>query len=162
MRTKKPIAIIDAYYDANGRALCPAATGFTHHVSPYGDIEPCPVIQFATESIYDNQPLRDVFNGSSFLRDFRETAASSTRGCIVLEQPELLIELAERHQAHDTSLRKTAVDELRALQPRPSQYNPGQEIPEKSWIYWLLKKYCFSDFGTYTKHFKPENWQSKS
>ena len=161
MRAKKPIAIIDAYYDADGRALCPAATGFTHHISPYGDIEPCPVIQFATESIYDDQALGDVFNGSSFLRDFREAAASSTRGCVVLEQPELLVELAERHQARDTSLRKTAAEELKALHPRPSQYNPGQEIPEKSWAYWLLKKYCFSDFGTYDKQFDPMKWQAK-
>ena len=42
MRVKKPIGIIDAYYDADGQALCPAATGFTHHISPWGDIEPCP------------------------------------------------------------------------------------------------------------------------
>ncbi|NOY29423.1 MAG: radical SAM protein, partial [Planctomycetes bacterium] len=53
MRVKKPIAIIDAYYDADGQALCPAATGFTHHISPWGDIEPCPIVQFAKESIYD-------------------------------------------------------------------------------------------------------------
>src|SRR5687767_9128853 len=33
-RAKKPIVIIDAYYDGEGRALCPAATGFTHHISP--------------------------------------------------------------------------------------------------------------------------------
>ncbi len=72
MRAKKPIAIIDAYYDGAGRALCPAATGFTHHISPWGDIEPCPVIQFATESIYDDRPLAETFNNSEFLRDFRE------------------------------------------------------------------------------------------
>ena len=36
MRVKKPIIIIDAYYDADGKALCPAATGFTHHISPWG------------------------------------------------------------------------------------------------------------------------------
>ena len=57
MRAKKPIVIIDAYYDGEGRALCPAATGFTHHISPWGDIEPCPIIQFAKESIYDERPL---------------------------------------------------------------------------------------------------------
>ena len=84
MRAFKPIIIIDAYYDGEGQALCPAATGFTHHISPYGDIEPCPVIQFATSSIHDDQPLKDVFNESSFLREFREEAAASTRGCVVL------------------------------------------------------------------------------
>lgn len=41
----------------------------------------------------------------------------------------------------------------------PSQYNPGNEIPEKSWVYWLLKKYAFHDYGAYSKHFDIKNWQ---
>jgi MoaA/NifB/PqqE/SkfB family radical SAM enzyme len=49
-RATKPIVVIDAYHDDAGNALCPAATGFTHHVGPWGDIEPCPVIQLATRS----------------------------------------------------------------------------------------------------------------
>ncbi|MFM8725719.1 MAG: radical SAM protein, partial [Planctomycetaceae bacterium] len=32
MRAKKPIVIIDAYYDGEGRALCPAANGISHHI----------------------------------------------------------------------------------------------------------------------------------
>jgi MoaA/NifB/PqqE/SkfB family radical SAM enzyme len=48
MRARMPIAIIDAYYDHDGQALCPMATGISHHISPRGDIEPCPIIQFAT------------------------------------------------------------------------------------------------------------------
>ena len=75
MRCKKPIIIIDAYYDGDGKALCPAATGFTHHINPWGDIEPCPIIQFAKDSIHDERPLEEVFNESAFLKDFRETAA---------------------------------------------------------------------------------------
>src|SRR5262249_40071331 len=51
MRARLPIAIIDAYYDDRGRALCPMATGISHHISPRGDIEPCPIIQFAVETI---------------------------------------------------------------------------------------------------------------
>src|SRR6516165_872206 len=43
MRAKKPIIIIDAYYDGEGQALCPAATGISHHINPWGDIEPCPI-----------------------------------------------------------------------------------------------------------------------
>jgi MoaA/NifB/PqqE/SkfB family radical SAM enzyme len=159
MRAKKPIIIIDAYYDGEGRALCPAATGFTHHIGPWGDIEPCPVIQLAKESIYDDRPLKDTFNNSAFLRDFRETAAQSTRGCIVLERPELLKELAQRHGARDTTARGTAIAELEALQTRPSQYNPGHEIPEKSWAYRLAKHFWFNDYGTYSQHFRAENWK---
>ncbi|MBP60940.1 MAG: radical SAM protein, partial [Planctomycetaceae bacterium] len=151
---------IDAYYDGDGQALCPAATGFTHHISPYGDIEPCPVIQFATESIHDPRSLRETFNESAFLRDFRQMAAENTRGCVVLERPDLLLDLANKHDARDTTIRGQAVTELQALSSRPSQYSPGQEIPEKSWAYWLLKKYCFNDFGAYSKHFQPGNWRN--
>lgn len=159
MRAKKPIAIIDAYYDADGKALCPAATGFTHHVSPYGDIEPCPVIQFATDSIYDDRSLQDTFSNSQFLREFRELSAASTRGCVVLERPDLLLDLAEKHGARDTTVRGEAVAELEALQSRSSQYNPDLEIPEKSWAYRFVKRHWFGDFGTYEQFFDATRWQ---
>jgi MoaA/NifB/PqqE/SkfB family radical SAM enzyme len=182
MRAKKPIIIIDAYYDGEGQALCPAATGFTHHIGPWGDIEPCPVIQFAKESIYDREPLelphgsvsssattpdvarfrplRDTFQHSAFLREFRETAAAHTRGCIVLERPDLLRELVERHGARDTTARRVAAVELDAMRTRPSQYNPSREIPEKSLAYRLAKRFFFNDYGMYTKHFRAENWRN--
>ena len=159
IRATKPIVVVDAYYDGEGQALCPAATGFTHHISPWGDIEPCPIIQFAKESIHDPKPLRETFNQSSFLRDFRETAAKSTRGCIVLERPDLLHQLVERHGARDTTARGTALAELEAMSPRASQYHPGNEIPERSWAYRLAKWLCFNDFGAYSRHFKLENWK---
>jgi hypothetical protein len=159
MRTKKPIVIIDAYYDGEGRALCPAATGFTHHISPWGDIEPCPVIQFAKESIHEERPLAEVFQQSAFLRDFREMAASHTRGCVVLERPDLLLQLAEKHGAKDTTARGTSFQELAALEHRPSQYNPDVQIPERSWAYRLVKHFFFNDYGTYAKHFQLDKWQ---
>src|SRR2546423_1494368 len=84
MRSKLPIGIVDAYWDDKGEALCPMATGVSHHISPYGDIEPCPIIQFARETIHDKRNLFEVMNSSGFLKDFRETAAKATRGCIVL------------------------------------------------------------------------------
>ena len=155
---EKPIVIVDAYYDGEGRALCPAATGFTHHISPWGDIEPCPIIQFAKESIYDERPLKEVFQESEFLRDFRQTAAQHTRGCIVLERPDLLEQLAQRHGARDTTARHEALKELQSMELRPSQYNPGAEVPEKSWAYRLAKYFFFNDYGTYGKHFDAEKW----
>ncbi len=159
MRARKPIIIVDAYHDGLGGALCPAATGFTHHIGPWGDIEPCPVIQLAKESIYDERPLREVFNTSQFLRDFGETAATYTRGCIILERPDLLIELAERHGAHDSTARGTVLAELESMQSRASQYNPDVTIPEKSWAYRWAKRLWFNDYGAYTRHFRPENWK---
>jgi MoaA/NifB/PqqE/SkfB family radical SAM enzyme len=153
MRARKPIVIIDAYFDGEGQALCPAATGMTHHINPWGDIEPCPIVQFTRESIHsrdaDNRSLRDKFLQSGFLRDFRELARETTRGCIVLERPDLLKKLVERHGARDATARGTALAELDAMQVRTSQYNPTHQIPEKSWLYRLAKRYWFNDFGVY-------------
>lgn len=151
MRAKKPIGIIDAYYDHRGQALCPAATGISHHINPWGDIEPCPIVQFAKESIHDERPLRETFRESAFLHDFRELAASATRGCIVLERPDLLTQLVVKHSARDTTARQQAAAELEAMRPRPSQDDPGHEIPEKNWFYRFAKKHWFNDFGTYAE-----------
>ena len=150
MRAKLPIAIVDAYWDDEGQALCPMATGVSHHISPYGDIEPCPIIQFATETIHDRQSVYETMTGSAFLKDFRETAARTTRGCIVLERPDLVRELVERHGARDTTQRQTATAELAELQPRSSQYDPGNEIPEEHWAYAFAKKHWFFGFGAYS------------
>lgn len=150
IRATKPIFVIDAYYDDQGQALCPAATGFTHHISPWGDIEPCPIIQFSKESIHDERSLKETFNNSEFLRDFRELAAASTRGCVVLERPDLLKELVVLHGARDTTARGTALEELSAMQPRPSQFAPGHEIRERNWMYRFAKKHWFNDFGAYS------------
>lgn len=157
-RARKPIIVIDAYHDGEGRALCPAATGFTHHIGPAGDIEPCPIIQLAKESIYDERPLQETFNNSQFLRDFRELAAQHTRGCIVLERPDLLVQLAEKHGARDTTQRKTSVAELQATIPRRSQYVPGAEIKERNLAVRLAKWLAFNDFGVYGKHFEASQW----
>ncbi|PYM12821.1 MAG: radical SAM protein, partial [Verrucomicrobia bacterium] len=111
-RARMPIAIIDAYYDHDGQALCPMATGISHHISPRGDIEPCPIIQFATETIRDPRGLYATMRDSAFLRDFRELSAKVTRGCVVLERPDLIKELVIRHGARDTTVRGTAMAEI--------------------------------------------------
>ncbi len=149
MRAAKPIIFIDAYYDHAGQALCPAATGISHHINPWGGVEPCPIVQFVTDSIHDeSKSLSEKFN-SPYLREFRELAASTTRGCIVLERPDLLKDLVVKHAARDGTVRGTALAELDALQVRPSQYNPEYAIPEKSWAYRFAKRHFFNDFGAY-------------
>jgi hypothetical protein len=156
MRAKKPIIFVDAYHDGEGRALCPAATGITHHINPWGGIEPCPIIQFTRESIHDTEddhrPLRKKFQQSAFLRDFRQLAARTTRGCIVLERPDLLAELIEKHNAQDGTVRGTAMEELQRMEVRTSQYNPEQEVPEQNWLYRIAKYFLFNDFGIYAGH----------
>ena len=149
MRARLPIALIDAYYDDKGQALCPMATGISHHISPSGAVEPCPIIQFAKENVKDARGIYDVLTKSEFLKDFREVTAKHTRGCIVLERPDIVKQLALKHNATDTTVRQTAIAELDSMQPRTSQHLPGQEVPEKHWMYRLAKKYFFNDFGAY-------------
>ncbi len=151
VRNSKPIGVVDAYWDDRGQALCPAVVGISHHISPFGDVEPCPIIQFANETIRDNEG--DIFktiSGSRFLEDFKKTTASTTRGCIVLERPELLKSIVERQSARDTTARRTALAELDAMDQLGSQHIPGGELPEQNWFYRFTKKYWFFGFGAYT------------
>ena len=151
MRRRKPIGIIDAYWDDTGHALCPAATGISHHISPAGYIEPCPIIQLAGAQITDNGgDIFKIMTESEYLREFRKLAATTTRGCIILERPDLLRDFALRHNLRDTTARQTALAELATMQPRGSQHTPGQEIPEEFWPYRLAKKYWFFGFGAYS------------
>jgi MoaA/NifB/PqqE/SkfB family radical SAM enzyme len=150
MRRTLPIGIVDAYWDDKGEALCPMATGVSHHIGPSGAIEPCPIIQFARETIHDGGSFYKAMTGSAFLNDFRRTAAEATRGCIVLERPDLVRDLVARHAARDTTQRGTALAELEKLTPRTSQHLPGQEVPEEHWLYRFAKKHWFFGFGAYT------------
>src|SRR5262245_10203311 len=149
MRARLPIAIVDAYWDDRGEALCPMATGISHHIGPGGHIEPCPIIQFARETVRDGA-LYDTMTRSAFLADFRATAARTTHGCIVLERPDLVQDLVMKHGARDTTQRLTALAEIGRLQSRNSQHLPGQEIPEEHWVYRFAKKRWFFGFGAYT------------
>lgn len=150
MRGRLPLVIVDAYWDDKGQALCPMATGVSHHIGPGGDIEPCPIIQFATESIGDRESIYELMTESRFLKDFRETAAQATRGCVVLERPDLVRELVIKHGARDTTQRGVALPELEALEPRHSQHVPGGERPEEHWMYRFAKKHWYFGFGAYT------------
>ena len=150
MRNTKPIGVVDAYWDDQGQALCPAVVGVSHHIGPWGDIEPCPVIQFAGDSIRDNDG--DVFKTlteSTFLDGFRKTTARLTRGCIILERPDLLREIVQKCGAYDSTARKTALAELEAMCPRISQHIPGHELPEERWLYRFAKKHWLFGFGAY-------------
>ncbi len=148
-RARKPIAIVDAYYDHAGQALCPMSTGISHHVSPKGDIEPCPIIQFATENIKDPRGVYETFTSSAFLKDFREVSAQHTRGCVVLERPDLVKQLVQKHGAHDTTVRQAAIAELDSMTPRSSQWVKQEQVPEQHWMYWLAKRFFYQDFGAY-------------
>src|SRR5262249_28018735 len=101
------------------------------------------------QPIPDHRSLREKFLQSEFLRDFRDLARRETRGCIVLERPDLLKQLVEKHGARDSTARGTALAELASMERRTSQHNRGHDIPEKNWLYRLAKRFWFNDFGVY-------------
>ena len=52
--------------------------------------------------------------------DLCEMSARHTRGCVVLERPDLVKEIVVKHGARDTTVRGTAMAELEAMTPRLS------------------------------------------
>ena len=148
LRQTAPLIIIDAYWDHEGRAICPAASGMSHHVSPAGDLEFCPPIQFAAENAADGD-VGALFENSKFLKDFREFAAKRSRGCVLLEDPAALRDFLERQGARPTSGRPDAVGEIAAMSPRAGHDMGENAIPEKGFAYRLLKKKYFFGFGAY-------------
>ena len=149
LRRKHPIIIIDTYWDAEGKAVCPAARGLGFHIGPKGSIEPCPPLSFARESIHQNN--RDLFktiNESEFLRGFQQFVDERTNGCVILEHPSELAAFLREMAAEDTSGRD-AFAELSASEARSSHHLPGEEIPEDYWVYRMLKKQLFFGMGGY-------------
>lgn len=148
-RVDTPIGIVDAYWDHEGKALCPAVVGMSHHIGPGGDIEPCPPIQFARDNVEDGSDIFDKLNDSEFMRAFREKIGEETQGCIIMDNPAMLRQFMIDQGAYDSSGRGTALEELAGMEKRPSHNIPGAEIPEKSWAYRMAKKYWFFGFGAY-------------
>ena len=146
-RTKYKIAIIDAYWDGEGRGLCPAASGLSHHINASGYIEPCPVIQFATDRVGD-KPLAEIYRSSAFLNELKTAIPKKTSGCILMEDPKWLVDFTERHGATDTSGRDNEAVRLRAME-NVCSHGSGRPIPEKSWVYKFAKKRAFFGLGAY-------------
>ncbi len=86
---------------------------------------------------------------SAFLEDLRATAARATRGCVLLERPDLVAQVVARHGARDTTKRQRAMAELLSQTPRGSQHSPGDEMPEEHWAYRFAKRHWFFGFGAY-------------
>lgn len=146
-RLEYDIAIIDAYWDEDGNGLCPAATGLSHHINASGYIEPCPVIQFATDQI-DGKPLDEIYRDSEFLDVLKKEIPKKTSGCILMEDPTWLVDITEEFGAKDTSGRGNEAERLKAMPEIPS-HGSGKPVPEKGWIYRFAKKRAFFGLGAY-------------
>jgi len=148
-RSRLPLLLLDAYWDDQGRAVCPAAMGISLHINPTGDIEPCPPIQFSKDNLADGPSVERLVTESSFLREFRTFAVKTTRGCVLLEDPSALRRFVISEKARDTTGRGTGLQELGEMATRPGHHQPGREIPEKSAVYRWAKRKWFFGFGAY-------------
>ena len=146
-RTKYPIVLIDSYWGADGEPFCPAAEGLSHHINPSGNIEPCPVIQFSTDHVNGGH-LKDIYENSVFLKDFKSEVMKKTKGCILMEDPSWLQEFAVNHHAINTSNRIDLEEQL-ARSPVIPSHGGCPKIPEKNWIYRMAKRRAFFGLGAY-------------
>ena len=146
-RSEYPIAIIDAYWDEKGRGLCPAASGLSNHINAVGFVEPCPVIQLATDRV-NGQTLGELYDSSLYLKDLRVALAQKTDGCILMDDPAWLADFAEKYHAADTSGRNNEYERLKHAPVVPS-HGSARQIPERSFWYRFAKKHAFFGLGAY-------------
>jgi MoaA/NifB/PqqE/SkfB family radical SAM enzyme len=149
-RLNAPVALIDVYWDDKGQAICPGATGMSHHVSPSGALEFCPAIQMATDFLNaDASNMTQLYADSQYLADMRHQIAQATRGCIIMENPQLMAKIIQGYEAHETTTRGTAMEEYNKMTSIPGHNMNTNPIPEQSRPYRWLKKHYFFGFGAY-------------
>lgn len=146
IRHRAPLLIVDAYWDHDGHALCPAAMGLSHHIGPDGSIEPCPPLQCAVHSIHEDP---DTVHASPKMEAARELLRTRSRGCILLEDPHLWATFMQEQGWRDTTGRGTFIEELRAMHPLPGHDMGAEAIPETHWFYRFAKRNWFFGFGAY-------------
>ncbi|MDO5579704.1 MAG: radical SAM protein [Planctomycetia bacterium] len=148
LRKKKPILLIDTYWDVSGKAVCPAVKGLGFHIGPKGGIEPCPPLSVCKETLSSGPDLFKTINKSRFLREFQKFAHSKTEGCVILEAPGDLARFFKDQKAADQAEGRF-LKELELSPSRTSHHLPGREIPEDFWFYQILKKNLFFGMGAY-------------
>jgi MoaA/NifB/PqqE/SkfB family radical SAM enzyme len=146
-RTKYPVILIDSYWRANGEPFCPAADGLSHHINSAGYIEPCPVVQIASENIAGDL-LENVYENSEMLKDFRHNILHKTQGCVLMEDPSWIKTFAEKHDALNTSNRVLYFSDLSDA-PGLISHGSCPVIPEKNLFYRFAKKTAFLGMGAY-------------
>ena len=149
-RRRAKILILDAYWDADGRGLCPGAMGLSHHIAPNGAVEFCPIMQSADGFLNaDASNLEAIFQQEALLAGLRKFSAGQGRDCMVLHSPHELCDHLKSNGAQDSSGRDSFFRELAERAPMTCHDVPGIEIPEKDAAYRFGKRNYFFGFGAY-------------
>jgi hypothetical protein len=151
VRSRVPILVVDAYWDQDGRPLCPGAVGLSHHVGPGGDLEFCPPLQVSCGRLTGTASTVEKQIADSLpLQRLRSFVAARTHGCILLEAPdELAAHIASDPELCDSSGRDAFLSELERMQACACHDMGTERIPERHWFYRLAKRYAFFGFGAY-------------
>jgi MoaA/NifB/PqqE/SkfB family radical SAM enzyme len=148
-RHVKAAVIIDAYWDEEGRARCPAAAGINLHISATGDVEPCPPVQCSDCHITMNDDLVENVEQSLLLTIFQAKVPTLTHGCVLMDHPKDLASIASHCDATDSSGRGTFFAELASRPVCGCHNHSGEPMPETTWFYRMMKKTLFLGFGSY-------------
>jgi MoaA/NifB/PqqE/SkfB family radical SAM enzyme len=141
--------IIDAYWDEEGRARCPAAAGINLHINATGDVEPCPPIQCSDCHVQMEDDLVADVEQSLLLARFQSKIPTLTSGCVLMDHPKDLATLCQSCDAIDSSGRNTFVAELASRPTCGCHNHSGEPMPETTWFYRMMKKTLFLGFGSY-------------
>jgi MoaA/NifB/PqqE/SkfB family radical SAM enzyme len=141
--------IIDAYWDEEGRARCPAAAGINLHIGARGDVEPCPPVQCSDCHITLDDNLVENVEQSLLLTLFQSKVPTLTPGCVLMDHPHELAALADHCDALDSSGRGTFFTELKSRPVCGCHNHSGEPMPETTGFYRLMKKTLFLGFGSY-------------
>lgn len=149
-RRNAPLILVDAYWDDKGKAMCPGATGMSHHVSPSGALEFCPPLQLAKDFLNEEGTnVVELFHESQFLADMRKMTAETSRGCILMDNPHKLVDFLKEQEAVETTTRATVMAEYEKMSVVPGHDMGEDAIPEKNPLYKWLKRNYFFGFGAY-------------
>ncbi len=151
LRRKMPIILIDTYWDAQGRAVCPASKGMAFVIGSGGEITPCPPLGVAKEYVSDNGgDFFKTVNESEFLKRFMRFVqekydGETSQGCVMMDHP---AELAEFFRCEGIGDEKF-LSALENYEPKQSHFLPDAVVAEDYWVYRLLKKTLFFGMGAY-------------
>lgn len=96
----RPILILKEGYSDGTFLNSGCAAAHTMHITEKGEIEPCNGIEFATDTVHGTTLEGALM--SEFFRDIRKLHVGSSRKCLVIAQPDAILEIVKRHRARPT------------------------------------------------------------
>ena len=105
MRQETPLFTLDFQHDGEFVGGCIAGGRRYLHINAAGDVEPCVFIHYSNANIHD-MSLLDALRSPIFMEYYKEQPFNDNlmRPCPMLENPECLVEMVDRSNAHSTDL----------------------------------------------------------